>query len=77
MIQIDPKNADGHYRLALTYLKFDAVRNIQAAYEELIKTVELDVQSCGYFMRFAFTRTGRTLCFECDRRIMEDGHGKS
>src|SRR5918998_4806513 len=42
LIQIDPKDADGHYRLALTYIKLGGLPNLQAAYGELSKTVELD-----------------------------------
>src|SRR5690348_11036909 len=42
VVQIDPKDADGHYRLALTYLKVGGLPNLQAAFGELSKTVELD-----------------------------------
>src|SRR5215831_2652518 len=42
VIQIDPTDADGHYRLALTYLKLGGMTNIKAAYGELTKTVDLD-----------------------------------
>lgn len=42
VVQIDPKDADGHYRLALTYLKLGGLPNLQAAFGELSKTVELD-----------------------------------
>src|SRR2546427_4249249 len=45
VVQIDPKDADGHYRLALTYLKFGDIPNLQAAFGELTKTVELDVSN--------------------------------
>src|SRR5918996_2146061 len=38
--QVDPKDADGHYRLALAYLKMGGTPHIQAAYGELTKTVE-------------------------------------
>lgn len=42
VVQLDPKDADGHYRLALTYLKIGGLQNLQAAFGELNKTVELD-----------------------------------
>lgn len=42
VVQIDPKDGDGHYRLALTYLKLGGLPNLQAAFGELNKTVELD-----------------------------------
>ena len=42
VVQIDPKDPDGHYRLALTYLKLGGLQNLQAAFGELSKTVELD-----------------------------------
>src|SRR3989441_5057692 len=45
VVQLDPKDADGHYRLALTYLKFGDIPNLQAAFGELTKTVELDVSN--------------------------------
>lgn len=40
--QIDPTDADAHYRLALIYLKLGGISNLQAAIPELLKTVELD-----------------------------------
>ena len=40
--QIDPKDADAHYRLALTYLKLGGLTNLQQAFAEINKTVELD-----------------------------------
>ena len=40
--QIDPNDADAHYRLALSYLKLGGRHNLQAAFSELSKTVELD-----------------------------------
>ena len=40
--QLDPKDAVGHYRLALTHLKLGGLANIQQAFAELSKTVELD-----------------------------------
>jgi tetratricopeptide (TPR) repeat protein len=45
VIQIDPKDADGHYRLALAFLKLGGLPNLQAAYGELIKTVELNASN--------------------------------
>ena len=40
--QVDPKDADVHYRLALTYLKLGGVPNLQEAFSELSRTVGLD-----------------------------------
>jgi len=40
--QLDPKDADAHYRLALTYLKLGGTTNLQGAFAELSRTVELD-----------------------------------
>src|SRR2546422_1667955 len=45
VVQLDPKDADGHYRLALTYLKFGDIPHLQAAFMELTKTVELDASN--------------------------------
>src|SRR5436309_1921100 len=42
VVQIDPKDADGHYRLALTYLKIGGLSGLQGAFDELTRTVELD-----------------------------------
>ena len=42
VVQIEPKDADAHYRLAQTYLKIGGLPNLQAAFMELTKTVELD-----------------------------------
>jgi len=42
VVQIEPKDADAHYRLAQTYLKIGGLPNLQAAFVELTKTVELD-----------------------------------
>jgi tetratricopeptide (TPR) repeat protein len=42
VVQLDPKDPDGHYRLALTFLKIGGLQNLQAAFGELTKTVELD-----------------------------------
>src|SRR5262245_45605584 len=38
----DPKDADPHYRLALTYMKVGGLPNLQAAFAELTRSVELD-----------------------------------
>src|SRR5262245_42397634 len=38
----DPKDADAHYRLALAYLKLGGFTNLQAAFAELTRSVELD-----------------------------------
>jgi tetratricopeptide (TPR) repeat protein len=40
--QLDAKDADAHYRLALAYLKLGGLPNLQAAFAELTRTVELD-----------------------------------
>src|SRR5881296_1653596 len=45
VVQIEPKDADAHYRLALTYLKLGGLPNLQAAFMELTKTVELDASN--------------------------------
>ena len=45
VVQLDPKDADGHYRLALTYLKFGDIPHLQAAFGELTKTVDLDASN--------------------------------
>jgi len=42
MIQIDPKDADAHYRLGLTFLKLGGIANFQQAFDEFSRTVELD-----------------------------------
>lgn len=42
VVQLDPNDADGHYRLALTYLKLGGVPNLQDAFSELNKAVGLD-----------------------------------
>ena len=42
VVQIDPKDADGHYRLALIYLKMGGLPNLQAAFAELTRATELD-----------------------------------
>jgi len=45
VVQIEPKDADAHYRLALTYLKLGGVPYLQAAFVELTKTVESDASN--------------------------------
>ena len=40
--QLDPKDADAHYRMALTYLKLGGLTNLQQAFAEISRTVELD-----------------------------------
>lgn len=40
--QLDAKDADAHYQLALAYLKLGGLPNLQAAFAELTRTVELD-----------------------------------
>src|SRR5574342_454287 len=42
LVQIDPNDADAHYRLALTYLKLGGCPNLQLAASELTRTLELD-----------------------------------
>jgi tetratricopeptide (TPR) repeat protein len=42
VVQLDPKDADTHYRLALTHLKLGGATNLQGAFAELSQTVELD-----------------------------------
>ena len=42
VVQLDPKAADAHYRLALTHLKLGGTTNLQGAFAELSRTVELD-----------------------------------
>src|SRR5712692_7398860 len=45
VVQLDPKDVEGHYRLALTYLKIGGLPYLQAAFGELTKTVELDASN--------------------------------
>src|SRR5437667_11479460 len=45
IVQIEPKDADAHYRLAQTYLKIGDLPNLQAAFGELTKTVDLDASN--------------------------------
>ena len=42
VLQIDPKDADAHYRLGLTFMKLGGLANLQAAFAELTRSVELD-----------------------------------
>ena len=42
VVQLDPKDAATHYRLALTHLKLGGTTNLQGAFAELSRTVELD-----------------------------------
>lgn len=42
VVQLDPKDAGTHYRLALTHLKLGGTTNLQGAFAELSRTVELD-----------------------------------
>ena len=39
---MDPKDPDGHYRLALTYLELGSPPHRQTAFIELTKTTELN-----------------------------------
>src|SRR5262245_10710745 len=40
--QADPKDADAHYQLGLIYLKLGGLPNLQAAFAELTRSVQLD-----------------------------------
>lgn len=40
--QLDPRNAQAHYQLALAYLRMGGLPNLSAAFTELTRTVELD-----------------------------------
>src|SRR5262245_54175418 len=42
VVQLDSKDADSHYRLALIYLKLGGLPNLQAAFAELTRATELD-----------------------------------
>ena len=42
VVQLDPKDADTHYRLALTHLKLGGTTHLQGAFAELNRTVEMD-----------------------------------
>lgn len=40
--QLDPRDAEAHYRLAICYLKLGGLPNLYQAFNELTRTVELD-----------------------------------
>ena len=42
VVQLDPKDPDGHYRLALTNLQLGGLSHLQSAFDELSKTTRLD-----------------------------------
>ena len=42
VVQIDPKNAKGHYNLSLAYLRLGGPTYLKLAFEELNKAVEFD-----------------------------------
>ncbi|MCZ6801044.1 MAG: tetratricopeptide repeat protein [Nitrospirae bacterium] len=42
VIQIDPKSAQAHYQMALIHMKLGGLTDLQAAFGELTKTVDLD-----------------------------------
>ncbi len=42
VVQIDPKDAGAHYQLALIHMKLGGMTDLQAAFGELAKTVDLD-----------------------------------
>jgi tetratricopeptide (TPR) repeat protein len=42
VIQIDPKNAQAHYQMAMIHMKLGGLTDLQAAFGELTKTVDLD-----------------------------------
>ena len=42
VIQVVPKDAEGHYRLGLAYLKSGKIPNLPNAYKELTQAVELN-----------------------------------
>ncbi len=42
VVQIDPKDANAHYQLALIHMKLGGMSDLQAAFGELAKTVDLD-----------------------------------
>ncbi len=42
VIQIDPRDATGHYKVAVTYLKIGGIANLRSGFAELTKTVEYD-----------------------------------
>lgn len=51
VVQIDPKDADGHYRLALAYLKVGGVPNLENAFQELTTTVSLNASNYDAHLR--------------------------
>jgi tetratricopeptide (TPR) repeat protein len=42
VVQIDPKDTDAHYQLALIHMKLGGMNDLQQAFGELAKTVDLD-----------------------------------
>ncbi len=42
IIQLDPKDANAYYQLALSHIKLGGLSDLQAAFGELMKTVEID-----------------------------------
>jgi len=42
VVQLDPKDADAHYHLALSYLRLGGMTELQQAFVELKQTVEID-----------------------------------
>ena len=42
VVQLDPQDADTHYKLALAYLKLGGLQNLSQAFTELTRTVALD-----------------------------------
>ncbi|HZS11861.1 MAG TPA: tetratricopeptide repeat protein, partial [Nitrospirales bacterium] len=42
VVQADPADATGHYKLALAYLKLGGIENLQQGFSELTKTVEFN-----------------------------------
>src|SRR6185436_6302317 len=42
VVQLDPKDAEAHYRLALSQVKLGGTANLQGAFAELNRAVELD-----------------------------------
>ena len=45
VVKLAPKRANGHYHLALTHLKLGSLTDLQAAFRELLKTVQLDPEN--------------------------------
>jgi tetratricopeptide (TPR) repeat protein len=44
-VQLDPKDAQAHYKLGLAYLKKGGLPNLQEAFQEIKKSVNLDPNS--------------------------------